>query len=140
MPATIVQTTPGLCPPNEVVGNFVDTPNGGVNRKYSWSCNTISAGLACTAYYNGVTGFTPPGGSNTIPGANSYCGNGAIERPNAAGQFENCDTTASWCTDQYGKVICDIAETTPGAVVPGYLTITTPGQLPQKISLYNLII
>lgn len=105
-----------------------------MNRKYSWSCNTISAGLACTAYYNGVTGFTPPGGSITIPGANSFCGNGAVERPNAAGQYENCDTTASWC------VSCSIASTNPGSVVPGKITITNPGSSPLDINTYRLIV
>lgn len=51
VPSPISATTAGLCPVGEIVGNFTDTPNGG-SRRYSWSCNGIGAGLACTAIYS----------------------------------------------------------------------------------------
>ncbi|MDD2916753.1 MAG: hypothetical protein PHH70_02820 [Candidatus Gracilibacteria bacterium] len=196
VPAIISMTTPGLCPPTEVVGNFTDTTNG-TSHRYAWSCNTISAGGNCVAYYNGG-GSTPTGGSSsschigtisgvqtspvtiatpglcasgytpsnfqsnssngsmlyswscggvsgctssyvptsiTIPGSNSYCGNGTVERPNAAGVSEECDTTALWCDST-----CNIVNTNPGATPPGKLTITTPGNSPLDISAYSLII
>ena len=70
----------------------------------------------------------------TTPGSSSICGNGIVERPNAAGQYETCDTVASWCVD------CTVASTTPGSTLPGDLTITTPGSSPVKIFDYHLII
>lgn len=66
VPAPISLTTAGLCPVGETVGNFTDTTNG-ITHSYSWSCNTISAGLACTAFY------TPGGG-----GGGGICQIGSI--------------------------------------------------------------
>jgi hypothetical protein len=70
----------------------------------------------------------------TVPGSSSYCGNGSVERPNAAGQYENCDTTAAWC------VSCNIAQTNPGSNGPGKLTITTPGYSTIDINAFKLIL
>ena len=63
----------------------------------------------------------PTGGAVTVPGSSAYCGNGIVERPNASGQRENCDTPALWC------VKCNIASTNPGSTGPGNLMLTNPG-------------
>lgn len=136
VPAPVSATTPGLCPASEAVGNFTDTITGSSHR-YAWSCNTISAGLACVAFYSPGGGGTPTPTTPTvitIPGSGSYCWNGVVERPNAAGQYENCDTTALWCQS------CNIVNTTPGSVFPGKLTITTPGRSSIDINAFKLII
>ncbi|MDP2103644.1 MAG: hypothetical protein Q8K26_01835, partial [Candidatus Gracilibacteria bacterium] len=149
--APVTVATVGICPVGQTVGDFTPTVAGSTTN-YVWSCNGSPIGGSCSASYTpggGGGGSTPPGGGGTppgggstppsggavtTPGSSSICGNGIVERPNAAGQYETCDTPASWCID------CTVTTTNPGAIPPGDLTITTPGSSPVNILNYNLII
>lgn len=71
----------------------------------------------------------------TVPGSSSYCGNNIVERPNASGQWETCDTNAPWC------VSCNIASTNPGSTGPGDFMVTNPGANgPISLIGYRLIV
>ncbi|MCK9272007.1 hypothetical protein M0P65_00485 [Candidatus Gracilibacteria bacterium] len=96
--------------------------------------NNIS-GDGCSATCTTGGGGGGGGGVTTNPGINSYCGDGVVERPNASGQFEQCDTTESWCQS------CQYTSTNPGVSSPGSITITNPGlSSPISLSSYKVIV
>ncbi|MDD2892143.1 MAG: hypothetical protein PHQ95_04205, partial [Candidatus Gracilibacteria bacterium] len=135
----ITATTTGLCPAGVTVGGFTATAVGNTTN-YAWSCNGSSIGGLCVASYTSGGGDIPTTSGNiTVPGSQSYCGNGVVERPNAIGQYESCDlggqNSSSWCDST-----CQITITNPGSNLPGNLTITTPGSYSMNISTYKLIV
>lgn len=123
----VTMDTPGLCASGpSVVSAFTTVSTVGNITTYKWSCNQI---YGCTTTYQ-----SGGWGGITVPGSSSYCGNGFVERPNAIGQYENCDTTAAWCQG------CNIGTTNPGRIDPGRLTITTPGYSTVDINAFKLIL